>query len=290
MSEQKLSTLLEILNYSSDFLKNHNIDNPRLNAELMLADIMNCDRLQLYLDFEKPLTKEEKEKLKGYLRRREKREPLQYILGKTNFFGYDIYVNSGVLIPRQETEVLVEKILNDVYSSGKNKVNIFELGVGSGCIATALLSEFKKRGVGYEYTGIDISEEAIATARKNLDNHKLDNYNLEVKDFNDIGFEIKEGFEYVISNPPYVPIDEYNKLEPEVNKYEPDYAVTDFGDGTTFYRKLIKQYKTGKANYFLEIAYNAKDKLESILKEEDVTDYSFAKDYGENYRILIIRK
>ncbi len=290
MSELKLKSLLEILNYSSGYLNDNNIENPRLNAELMLADIMNCKRLQLYLDFEKPLSSAEKEKLKGYLRRRVKREPLQYILGKTNFFGYDIFLNDKVLIPRQDTEILVEKILKDIYDSGKEKIIVFEIGVGSGCIAVAILSELEKRGIECNYHGIDISEEAISATKKNLDFYKLKNYSVEVQDFTDEDYEIKEGFDYIVSNPPYVSIEDYKKLMPEVNKYEPDYAVTDFGDGTRFYRKLLKSYKSAKTNYFLEIAYNAKDKLENILRDEGINDYTFEKDYGNNYRVLIIRK
>ncbi|MFA7360628.1 MAG: peptide chain release factor N(5)-glutamine methyltransferase [Candidatus Kapaibacterium sp.] len=290
MSEQKLKSLLEILNYSSGYLNDNSIENPRLNAELMLADIMNCKRLQLYLDFEKPLSSDEKEKLKGYLRRRVKREPLQYILGKTNFFGYDIFLNNHVLIPRQETEILTEKVLNDIYTSGKEKINVFELGVGSGCIAVAILSELEKRGIECSYHGIDISEEAISAAKKNLDFYKLKNYSLEVQNFTAEDYEIKEGFDYVVSNPPYVPIEDYKKLMPEVNMYEPDYAVTDFKDGTRFYRKLLKSYKSRNSKYFLEIAYNAKDKLEDILREEGISNYTFEKDYSNNYRVLIIRK
>lgn len=290
MSEPKLKSLLEILNYSTSYLKEKNIENPRLNAELMIADIMNCKRLQLYLDYEKPLTTDEKEKLKGYLRRRVSREPLQYILGRTNFFGYEILLNEHVLIPRQETEVLVEKILNDVYASGKKNVKIFELGVGSGCIAVAILSELEKQGIECIYHGIDISEEGISMAKKNLDINNCKNNRLEIEDFLNEDYEIKEEYDYVVSNPPYVPIDDYKKLMSEVNKYEPAYAVTDFADGTKFYRKLFKMYKVRRSKYFLEIAFDATDKLGKILSEEGISFYNFEKDYSNNNRVLIIRE
>jgi release factor glutamine methyltransferase len=290
MSVQKLSTLLEILNYSTGYLNNNKIDNPRLNAELMLADVMNCKRLQLYLDFEKPLSNEEKEKFKGYLRRRVKREPLQYILGKTNFFGYDITINDKVLIPRQDTEILVEKVLADIELSGLNNVKIFEVGLGSGCIAVALLSELKKRNIVYKYEGIDISEDSLLVARRNLDFYELKNYFLKVQDFHKEDYEISNNYDYVVSNPPYVPHEEYLKLEPEVNMYEPDYAITDFEDGMRFYRKLLKSYMKNRANYFLEISYNSKEKLEEIIKSEGIKNYSFEKDYNDNYRVLKIIK
>ena len=290
MAEQKLKTLLEILNYSSSLLKDNKIENPRLNAELMLADVMKCGRIQLYLDFEKPLNYEEKEKLKGYLKRRIKREPLQYILGKTNFFGYDITINDKVLIPRQDTEILVEKVLADIDLSGLKNVRIFEVGVGSGCIAVALLSELKKKNIVYKYEGIDISEEVLFVARKNLDTFELENYSVRVQDFSKEDFEISDNYDYIVSNPPYVPHDEFLKLEPEVNIHEPDYAITDYEDGTKFYKKLFKSYKKNQSNYFLEIAYDSKMKLEAILSEEEISNYSFEKDYNNNYRVLIINK
>ena len=288
MAEKKLTTLLEILNYSAGFLKQNNIENPRLNAELMLSGIMNCSRLNLYLDFEKPLSIDEKEKLKVYLRRRAEREPLQHILGKANFFGYDILVNKNVLIPRQDTEVLVEHLLQRILESGKDKVNVFEIGAGSGCIAVALVSELAKKNVECHYTGLEISKEAARTAEKNFMLHKLINCNIIQSDFLDSGFQINTEYDYLVSNPPYVPIEEYKLLEPEVNKYEPDFAVTDFGNGMKFYNKIFDEFISRKKECFLEIAWNSKEALEKLMSEKGISSYSFFKDYNNNYRVLRI--
>ena len=127
MSE-KLKTLLEILNYSANLLKENHISDARLNAELLMADALNCKRLDLYLEFDKPLQKDETEKFKKHLRRRLNNEPVQYIIGKTNFYGYDILVDKSVLIPRPDTEILVENLLKDIKESELKEANILEVG------------------------------------------------------------------------------------------------------------------------------------------------------------------
>ncbi len=195
MADKKLTTLLEILNYSSNLLRENRIDDARLNAELMLADVLKCKRIDLYLDFEKPLNNDEKEKFKVYLRRRLKREPLQYILGKTNFFGYEIFVDDAVLIPRQDTEILVEKVLHFIESSGKDFVKILEIGTGSGCIAVALLSELKKRNINYKYSGTELSIKALEVSRKNAAFHNLENADFIKSDFLNDEFKIDNEIE-----------------------------------------------------------------------------------------------
>ena len=168
MQEKKLNTLLEILNYSAELLKNSGIKDARLNIELMLCDVLNCDRIKLYLDFDKPLSKNETDQFKLYLRRRLNKEPLQYILGKTVFFGYEIFVDKNVLIPRPDTELLVESILNDIFDSKKEFINILEIGTGSGCIIVAISKELDKKNISYKIKSIDISERALEIAFKNI--------------------------------------------------------------------------------------------------------------------------
>ncbi|MBS1551493.1 MAG: HemK family protein methyltransferase, partial [Bacteroidetes bacterium] len=132
------NSVSEFIKVSEKILKEKKINDARLNAELMLCDVLNCSRVDLYLNFDKPLTKDEIRTFKNYMQRRIKHEPLQYILGKTSFYGFDIMVNEKVLIPRQETELLVEKVLNDIKSRSLKDVSVFEIGTGSGCIAIAL--------------------------------------------------------------------------------------------------------------------------------------------------------
>ena len=292
MSE-KLTTLLEILNYSANLLKEKHVRDPRLNAELLMADALNCKRLDLYLEFYKPLKKDETSKFKNYLRRRLNNEPIQYIIGKTNFYGYDILVDKSVLIPRPDTEILVENVLKDIKESGKQDVKIFEVGTGSGCIAVALCKELEKINIMYEYNGIDNSKPSIELCLKNFELNNVRNVNVAEHDFllNDSAalFGGKK-YDYVVSNPPYIPKNEYNELDPEVREYEPKMALTDNNDGLTFYKRLIDTFVPGEAKYFLEIAYNAMPNIESLLKQNNVDKYCFVRDYNNNYRILIMEK
>lgn len=286
MSE-KLTTLLEILNYSANLLKEKSIRDSRLNAELLMADALKCKRLDLYLDFDKPLQKNETELFKSHLRRRLNNEPVQYITGNTNFYGYDILVDRSVLIPRPDTEVLVENILKDIKESGLQQVNILEVGVGSGCIAIAVCKELEKLNVKYVYKGIDVSENAVDLCRKNAEMNSVINLVAEKCDFMGL---TELNYDFVISNPPYIPLDEYNELDAEVKDYEPKLALTDDTDGLTFYKKFISMFINGNAKYYLEIAYNAKPSLEKILSEHKIEKFRFIKDYNNNYRILILEK
>jgi release factor glutamine methyltransferase len=290
MSE-KLTSLLEILNYSANLLKDKHISDSRLNAELMMADALNCKRLDLYLDFDKPLQKEETEKFKKHLVRRLNYEPVQYIIGKTNFYGYDIYVDKSVLIPRPDTEILVEKLLLDIKESDLKEVSILEVGTGSGCIAIAVCKELEKKNIKYSYKGIDVSETAIDLCLKSIELNKVLNLKIIKSDFissYDLSGDRK--YDYVVSNPPYIPVNEYNTLNNEVRDYEPKLALTDNMDGLTFYKKFMEMIKTNNSKFFLEIAYNAKPDLESLLKENNIDKYKFIKDYNNNDRILIMEK
>ncbi|HWQ82356.1 MAG TPA: peptide chain release factor N(5)-glutamine methyltransferase [Ignavibacteria bacterium] len=292
--QEKLTTLLQILNYSAELLAKNGIREPRLNAELMLSDALKCRRLDLYLNFDKPLLENEVGTFKSYLKRRLNKEPLQYILGSTNFYGYDIEVNENVLIPRQDTEVLVEKFLERTEQA--DDVSILEIGSGSGCIATAIVRELEKAGRNYFYTAVDNSDNAIEMTRRNLLNNKADSskYLILKRDCLSSHFSIGElekecgkGFNYIVSNPPYISIEEYGLLDEEVRKHEPKKALTDDGDGLVFYRKLLEI--KGNRELFLEIAYNRKDELTKLLKSKNLNDFEFLKDYSENYRVLILK-
>ncbi len=292
--QEKLTTLLQILNYSAELLAKNGIRDPRLNAELMLSEALKCRRLDLYLNYDKPLLENEVAAFKSYLKRRLNKEPLQYILGSTNFYGYNIEVNTNVLIPRPDTEVLVEKFLERTEFA--EEISILEIGSGSGCIATAIVRELEKAGRKFFYTAVDNSDNTVEMTIRNLLKNKADSskYLILKRDFLSSQFDIGElekesgkVFNYIVSNPPYISIEEYGLLEEEVRKYEPKKALTDDGDGLVFYRKLLEI--KGNRELFLEIAYNRKDELTKLLKSKNLEDFEFLKDYSENYRILIVK-
>lgn len=292
---QKLQnpTVLEIIKSSTELLEKKNISNPRLNVELLLCELMNCDRVKLYLDFEKPLTKSELDLYRDWFKRRLNYEPLQYITGNAYFYGYKFKVNKSVLIPRQETEILVEKVLNEIKSNSKEIINILEIGTGSGCISIALGKKLDDINSNYNITAIDISQEALDVAKSNLKQigANSDKITFVEKDVFTID-NFNKDIDYVISNPPYIPFNEFENLDDEVNKFEPSISLTDFKDGLSFYKKIIELYSspliTGKL--FFEIAYNQKENLEKLLKEFVNLKHSFYRDYNDNHRVLEVSK
>lgn len=291
MPEKKLSTLLEIINYSARLLSEKNIKNPRLNVELMFCEILNCDRIKLYLDFDKPLKRDEISRFKDMLLRRLKYEPLQYILGKTCFYGYQIALDRRALIPRQETEILVELVLDDIYNSKMDNVKILEIGTGSGCIAVALSRELDKKGINHKISAVDKSRDSVALAENNakINSVSLNNVSFDVKDFlNDS--ENNFDFNYVISNPPYISLSELENLDEEITKYEPVSALSDGKDGLLFYDKIFNLYSQEciDAKVFLEIGDGKKNNIEDLLVKKEIKNYKFYKDYCNIERVLKI--
>lgn len=286
-------TVLDIIKSSTRLLSDKNISNPRLNVELLLCEVLDCDRVKLYLDFEKPLTKNELDLYREWFKRRMNHEPLQYITGHAYFYGYRFKVDENVLIPRQETEILVERILEDIKNNTKDNLNILEIGAGSGCITIALGKKLDEQKLNYNIVAIDISKKALEVAKYNIG--KLEG------DTNKISFVEKDIFsidnfnkdiDYIVSNPPYIPFTEFESLDEEVNKFEPAISLTDYKDGLSFYRKILELYShkiiTGKL--FFEIAYNQRENLENLLSEFEELDRKFYKDYSDNFRVLEISK
>ena len=291
MPEKKLKTLLEILNFSSDLLEKENISNARLNVELMLSEVLKCDRVRLYMDFDRPMLKDEVSLFKVLLKKRLNKEPLQYVLGKTNFYGYNFVVNKNVLIPRPDTEILVENILDDIKESGKKYVKIFEIGTGSGCISISLSKELSKKGIEHLIKAIDISDDVINVAKGNKDLNSVDDINVVFQKNN--LFDIKslnEKYDYIVSNPPYISKEEYDKLDDEIKYFEPKVSLSDDGDGLKFFKKLFDLFSncnTGTKAFF-EIGYDQKFELESLLERMSFKDFIFFEDYSKINRVLKI--
>ena len=169
-------TVLEAIKLSTDYLEKKSVESPRANAEILLAEVLNCKRLELYLSFDKPLKEDELNRYREFIRKRGLRIPLQYIIGYVEFFGLKLTVNANVLIPRPETELLVEKIVND-YSNSES-IRILDIGSGSGNISIAISKNIKNSNV----LGIDISEKALEVAKQNAKNNLVQD-NIEFMKF-----------------------------------------------------------------------------------------------------------
>ena len=277
-------TVLDALKKTTEYLEKKGIESARVNAEIMLAYILKCKRLQLYLSFDRPLNENEKNLYREFLQRRVNHEPVQYITGIVGFYGLEFQVNKSVLIPRPETEILVETIIEN--TNENEETNILDIGTGSGNIAITLAKHLPNSKI----TAIDKSKDALKIAVKNselnnvkerinfIENDILNNQNL----FDNV-------FDLVVSNPPYISKEEYNNLEPELNKHEPSIALTDFSDGVIFYKNISKQAKNllnTKGKLFFEIGAGQSKKIKEIMEQNNFYNIQIIKDYQNHDRVI----
>ncbi|NJD23013.1 MAG: peptide chain release factor N(5)-glutamine methyltransferase [Melioribacter sp.] len=276
-------TVLESLQLSTDFLEKKGIESPRLNAELLLSEILKCKRLDLYLKFDQPLKENEVGIYREWIARRGKFEPLQYIIGNVEFYGLPFKVTPDVLIPRPETEILVEEVIKRCKDINASK--ILDIGTGSGNISISLAKNLSDA----EITSIDISDKALSIAQENaLINgveEKIHFITADVKTYMS-----NNQFDIIVSNPPYVSKEEYANLQNEILNYEPMTAVTDSNDGLDFYRTIagrakILLKKNGKI--FLEVGKDQSKYVADILEKNDFINIYFVKDYQQIDRVVV---
>jgi release factor glutamine methyltransferase len=223
-------TVLKILQWTEGYLKDRGIDGGRLDAQLLLGEVLGLDRVGLYLHFERPLEEGELAAFREMVRRRVRREPVQYILEKAEFWSLSLRVTPAVLIPRGDTEVLVEEALR----RGVAK-SILDVGTGSGAIALALASELP----GARVEGIDLSLEALALAEENARRHNLqERVAFRAGDLRELP---QRSWDLIVSNPPYIPAEDIGALMPEVRDFEPRLALDGGSDGLDAYRLLASQ-------------------------------------------------
>ena len=278
----------ELLKKSIEYLDKHQVPNARLDAEYIFAHILKVSRVTLTLSLNKRIEEEDKNKIREMLVARGRdRKPLQYLLGEWEFYGYPFKVDERVLIPRADTEILVEQckyLMGDIVIP-----KIVDIGTGSGAIAISLGKELPNAHV----LGIDISEGALTLANENRDLNKAQNVKFIRSDiFSTLRDEKYKNvkFNLIVSNPPYIPTEEYKTLMPEVLKYEPKNALTDDGDGYYFYEKISKEAKeflTKDGYLAFEVGYNQAEKVAEFMRENNFDVISIVKDYGGIDRVVI---
>ncbi|CUT01781.1 peptide chain release factor N(5)-glutamine methyltransferase [Candidatus Chrysopegis kryptomonas] len=299
MTETKIWRIIDIINWGTEFFKskgithNSNGNEARTTIELILCHVLKCRRIDLYIDFERPLSKNELEEIKTLIKRRLKREPLQYILGKTEFMGLEFKLTPDVLIPRPETEILVEKTIETIKKefAQKNLVKVLDIGTGSGNIAISLA---KFLGEKVYIVGIDISEKAIEVANENAKLNKVENvkflaFDLFSDEFNE---KFKNQFDIIVSNPPYISIEEVQTLQDEIKNYEPWIAITDGADGLNFFRRISNIAKNlifERGFVLVEMAYNQSEKVREIFTKAGFKEIEFFKDYLGIERVAKIK-
>ncbi len=226
-------TVLEIIKKTTDFLGTKGVESPRLNAELLIGHALGLKRMQLYLQFERPLPEADLEKIRPLVRRRAQHEPVQYIVGETEFHGLKLKVDRRALIPRPETELLVEKVVSLL--QGTPPARILDLGTGTGAIALALANAFPAAAV----TATDASGEALALARENVEALGL-GARVDVREARWFeGLPVTPAFDLIVSNPPYLTEEETAQTRPEVRNFEPATALTAADDGLADLRSIV---------------------------------------------------
>ncbi|GAB4170912.1 MAG: peptide chain release factor N(5)-glutamine methyltransferase [Geothermobacteraceae bacterium] len=271
-------TVLSVLKWTAGHLRAKGVENGRLDAEWMLADLLGLDRVGLYLHFDRPLQADELAAYRERVRRRAQREPLQYIVGHCEFWSLRFRVEPGVLIPRADTEVLVEEALARMADTG----TLLDVGTGSGCIALSLLHERQ----GWRGVGLDCSEEALRIARANAAAlglaGRIDLARGELT-------MLPEGpFDLIVSNPPYIPAADLADLMPEVRDHEPRLALDGGPDGLQAYRQLAGQVNRLPPGGWLlvEVGIGQAQTVRDLLAEAGLTDLFVRDDYAGIPRVV----
>ncbi len=281
MSE--LWRIIDLIKWAESYFKKKNISNPKSEIEWLLCSLLGYSKLDLYLKFEEQITKANLTILRSWVKRRLNNEPLQYITKSCYFYGRKFFITPDVLIPRPETERIVDiaiKKINEIKSP-----QILDIGTGSGCIASTLALERPDSNV----WGIDISPNAIKIANENKSIFLLNN--VEFLIMNILKEHPKRKFDLIVSNPPYIPKEDIRNLMKDVKNFEPHIALTDQKDGLTFYRRLSKIGKTNlKLGSWIIIEVGQGDHPEaskSLFDQSQYLNVSLIKDYNGDNRVLI---
>lgn len=280
--------LMTVLKEAATALESSNLATPRLDAEVLLCSLLKKERTIFYSHPGEQLTEKEREEYQQWIERRKHGEPVAYIVGMKEFWSLPFEVSRHVLIPRPETEILVEEVLK-VCAGGKVKnPRILEIGTGCGAISVSLASELKEAHI----VATDISPEAIAVAMKNAHNNGVGN---QISFLLGNLFQPVSGkFDIIVSNPPYISEEEYDKLPLEVQGFEPKAALLAGTDGTEVHRAIIREgivYMESGGWLLMEIGAGQKHRIENMLKESRLYDsIAFRADYAGIERVSIARR
>ena len=278
----KFWSIIDLINWGTDHFTEKGIENARREMEWLLCNVLGFERIDLYLKFENLLKVSELKQLRGMVKRRVAGEPFQHIIGKAPFYGRDFIVNSSVLIPRPETGVLIDRLKDN----GKVS-SLLDVGTGSGCIAITCALE----NLSEKIYATDISPDALQVTQENMQLHNIGGIRVACHDFLKKGFKTR--FEVVISNPPYIGINEIDNLQEEVRNFDPRQALTDYADGYVFYRRFAKKFDdiVSSGGYILlEIGGVVhKEGVGKIFSKAGL-QVKFYKDLQGDFRVAEVRK
>lgn len=291
MQKPQTWTVLDALQWTAGFFQSRHIDSPRLTAELLLAEVMGVGRIDLYIRHDQPLCANELASYRELIRRRVRREPVAYILGTREFWGLPFEVNRDVLIPRPETEHLVEVALPRLSAETNDISRVIDLGTGSGAVVVSLAVERP----GNLYFAVDRSFPALKLAERNAaQNGVAGNIIFFAGSWLDAVDPGGRGFDMIVANPPYVRTGELPDLEPEVGEYEPLMALDGNKDGLEAVRtiaSLAPAHLKPEGFLLMEIGYDQKKAVEELCGELGFyREPEFVRDYGGHDRVAVLRK
>ena len=272
-------TLLRLLRWTTNFFDEKGIDNPRLDAELLLAHCLELDRVGLYLNYDRPLSADELDTIRPLVKRRGQREPLQYLVGSTEFWSLKFKVTPDVLIPRGDTEILVEEALSHAAETG----SFLDVGTGSGAIVISLATELTD----WQLTGLDISPQALHVARQNVESHQLEQ-RIELVE-GTLAELPQQQYDLIVSNPPYIARSEWDELMPEVRCFEPELALLAEENGLICYRQLAMQalQRLNPGGWLLvEIGYRQATAVKELFSAAGLTNLFVRDDYSGQLRVV----
>ncbi|MCP3176545.1 MAG: peptide chain release factor N(5)-glutamine methyltransferase [Desulfuromonadales bacterium] len=276
-------TVLKVLQWTANYLQQAGVDNGRLDGELLLAATLGLDRVGLYLNYDRPMEPAELEGFREFVKRRARREPLQYILGTTEFWSLPFKVTPAVLIPRPDTEILVEEALK----RADDAPSILDVGTGSGAIAVALAHELPAAQV----VAVDCSPEALAVARGNATLNGVDG-RISFQEGDLFALESAE-YDLVLSNPPYIPVADIPTLMPEVRDHEPRGALVGGEDGLEAYRALARQAPTllrAQGWLLVEVGIGQAEAVAELLETAGLGHIAVRADYAGIPRVVAGQK
>jgi len=293
-------TIQKLLNWITEYLTNKNVDSPRLSAELLLSHVLELKRIELYTQFDKTVAKQQLDQLHDLVKRAGRHEPIAYLTGKTKFYSLQLKVSPDCMIPRPETELLVERAIEFLRKRTAAQF-VCDLCTGCGCVAVAIAKNFPDVRI----IATDISDTALAVAAVNIEKHQLkDRIELLCGDLFDPvvpqldvdkpALSEAEGFDLIVCNPPYVSRAEFEKLDRNVRDYEPRLALFAGEDGLDIYRRILEradQFLKPDAALMLEIGYAQGQAVKELLEQTGIfAEIKIEKDLHNNDRIAIARK
>jgi len=287
-------TVRRILEWTTTYFTRKNVHAPRLSAELLLAHVLGAPRIRLYTDYERVLAEQQLATMRALVQRAVEEEPIEYLTGRAHFFNLEFEVNRDVLIPRPDTETLVENVLQLARNqAGFEAPRVLDLCTGSGCVAAAIAHHLKAAVV----VATDVSEPAVALARRNVERLGLaGRVTVERGDLFEPVSKLPDPlpFDLIVANPPYIPTAQVETLDRSVRDYEPLGALDGGIDGLVLHRRILKEAPARLVpggRVFLEIAFDQGEPATQVAMEyPQFEDVRLLKDYGGRDRVLTLRK